>query len=118
VPVGDYAAGYDELSPDLQAYDRYLLGGKTPHEVPELMAERSPIVYAERVRTPTLVLVGRNDSRCPYGQAMAWVHAVRSAGGDVEVYEYDSGHSSYDVDEVVRQTKLGVDFLTRHLRVE
>jgi dipeptidyl aminopeptidase/acylaminoacyl peptidase len=118
VPVGDYAAGYDELSPDLQAYDRYLLGGKTPHEVPELMAERSPIVYAERVRTPTLVLVGRNDSRCPYGQAMAWVHAVRAAGGDVEVYEYDSGHSSYDVDEVVRQTKLGVDFLTSHLRAE
>ena len=115
VPVGDYAAGYDELSPDLQAYDRYLLGGKSPHEVPELMAERSPIVYAERVRTPTLVLVGRNDSRCPYGQAMAWVDAVRAAGGSVEVYEYESGHSSYDIEEVIRQARTVLGFLSRHL---
>jgi dipeptidyl aminopeptidase/acylaminoacyl peptidase len=115
VPVGDYAAGYDELSPDLQAYDRYLLGGKTPHEVPELMAERSPISYAERVRTPTLVLVGRNDSRCPYGQAMAWVERVQAAGGHVEVYEYATGHSSHDVDEVVRQVREVLDFLARHV---
>ena len=118
VPVGDYAAGYDELSPDLQAYDRYLLGGKSPHEVPELMAERSPIVYAERVRTPTLVLVGKNDSRCPYAQAIAWVDAVRAAGGSVEVYEYDAGHSSYDVDEVVRQTGVILEFLSRNVPAE
>ena len=115
VPVGDYAAGYDELSPDLQAYDRYLLGGKTPHEVPELMAERSPIVYAERVKTPTLVLVGRNDTRCPYAQAMAWVDAVRDSGGDAEVYEYEAGHSSLDMDEVVRQMRAVFDFLARHI---
>jgi dipeptidyl aminopeptidase/acylaminoacyl peptidase len=115
VPVGDYEAGYDELSPDLQAYDRYLLGGKTPHEVPELMAERSPISYASRVRTPTLVLVGRNDTRCPYGQAIAWVDAVRANGGAVEVYEYDSGHSSHDVDEVVRQMRAVLEFLARHV---
>ena len=101
VPVGDYVAGYDQLSPDLQAYDRYLLGGKTPHELPELMAERSPIVYADRVRTPTIVLAGRNDTRCPFEQAMTWVDAVRAAGGEVEVYEYDTGHVSFDVNEVV-----------------
>jgi len=115
VPVGDYAAGYDELSPELQAYDRYLLGGKTPHEVPDLMAERSPIVYAANVRTPTLVLVGRNDTRCPYGQAMAWVDAARAHGGDVEVYEYDTGHTSFDVEEVIRQMRLVFDFLARHV---
>jgi dipeptidyl aminopeptidase/acylaminoacyl peptidase len=115
VPVGDYAAGYEDLSPDLQAYDRYLLGGKSPHDVPDLMAERNPIVYVDSVRTPTLVLVGRNDSRCPYGQAMAWVDAVRARGGEVEVYEYDTGHSSFDVDEVVRQMRVVFEFLTRRV---
>ena len=50
VPIGDYAMGYDELSPLLQAYDRALLGGKTPHEVPELMRDRSPINFADHVR--------------------------------------------------------------------
>jgi dipeptidyl aminopeptidase/acylaminoacyl peptidase len=115
VPVGDYAACYDELSPDLQAYDRYLLGGKTPHEVPELMAERSPIVYADRVRTPTIVLAGRNDTRCPLDQAVTWVERVRAAGGEVELYEYETGHISYDVDEVVRQMRAVLDFLARHV---
>ena len=115
VPVGDYVAGYDQLSPDLQAYDRYLLGGKTPHELPELMAERSPIAYADRVRTPTIVLAGRNDTRCPFEQAMTWVEAVRAAGGEVEVYEYDTGHISFDVDEVVRQMRAILDFLARHV---
>ena len=115
VPVGDYEACYDELSPDLQAYDRYLLGGHTPHELPELMAERSPIVYADRVRTPTIVLAGRNDTRCPFDQAVAWVEAVRAAGGEVELYEYETGHISFDVDEVVRQMRTILDFLARHV---
>lgn len=115
VPVGDYAACYDELSPDLQAYDRYLLGGKTPHELPELMAERSPIAYAEAVRTPTIVLAGRNDTRCPFDQAVTWVEAVRTAGGQVELYEYETGHVSFDVDEVVRQMRAILDFLGRHV---
>ena len=115
VPIGDYAACYDELSPDLQAYDRYLLGGKTPHELPELMAERSPIAYADRVRTPTIVLAGRNDTRCPFDQAVAWVDAVRAAGGEVELYEYGTGHVSFDVDEVVRQIAAILDFLGRHV---
>jgi dipeptidyl aminopeptidase/acylaminoacyl peptidase len=115
VPVGDYAASYEQLSPDLQAYDRYLLGGKTPKEVPELMAERSPIVYADRVRTPTIVLAGRNDTRCPFDQAVAWVDAVRAAGGEVELYEYETGHVSFDVDEVVRQMRAILDFLARHV---
>ena len=115
VPVGDYEACYDQLSPDLQAYDRYLLGGHTPHELPDLMAERSPIVYADRVRTPTIVLAGRNDTRCPFDQAVAWVEAVRAAGGEVELYEYETGHISFDVDELVRQMRTILDFLARHV---
>jgi dipeptidyl aminopeptidase/acylaminoacyl peptidase len=115
VPVGDYVACYAELSPDLQAYDRYLLGGHTPDELPELMAERSPIAYADRVRTPTIVLAGRNDTRCPFDQAVAWVDAVRAAGGEVELYEYETGHVSHDVDEVVRQMRVILGFLARHV---
>ena len=30
VPVGDYADGYEELSPMLQAYDRALSAGRPP----------------------------------------------------------------------------------------
>ena len=47
VPVGDYEDGYEELSPLLQAYDRALLGGAEPKDVPELMRDRNPINFAD-----------------------------------------------------------------------
>ena len=50
VPVGDYEPGYEELSPLLQEYDRALLGGKTPKELPDLMRDRNPINFADDVR--------------------------------------------------------------------
>ena len=72
VPVGDYELSYDDMSPILQAYDRALLGG-TPADVPELMADRNPINFADNVRAPVLFVIGENDSRCPLRQAMAYV---------------------------------------------
>jgi dipeptidyl aminopeptidase/acylaminoacyl peptidase len=115
VPVGDYEAGYEELSPILQAYDRALLGGKTPAELPELMRERNAINFADEVVAPVLFLIGRNDSRCPYGQAMAYVDKLAAREHPHEVYVYETGHASFDVDERVRQLALNRDFLTRHV---
>jgi len=114
VPVGDYAAGYEDLSPTLQAYDRALLGG-TPAELPELMRERSPISYVDRVTAPLLILAGSNDSRCPIRQVMLYVDRLRERGHAHELYVYATGHSSFDVDERVRQRALVLDFLARHV---
>jgi dienelactone hydrolase len=116
VPVGDYAASHEGLSPPLAAYDRYLLGG-TLQEQAELVRERSPITYADHVRTPVLCLIGEHDSRCPPAQAYRWVDAVRARGGDVEVYSYATGHSSFVVDEELRQMRAVLDFLHRKLGV-
>jgi dipeptidyl aminopeptidase/acylaminoacyl peptidase len=112
VPVGDYADGYDQLSPSLQAYDRALLGG-TPPEVPQLMKERSPIEYVDRVTAPILFLIGENDSRCPLPQAMLFVDRLRERDHPHELYLYGTGHGSYDLDERVRQLAVVLDFLAR-----
>jgi dipeptidyl aminopeptidase/acylaminoacyl peptidase len=114
VPVGDYAAGYEDLSPTLQAYDRALLGG-TPAEVPTLMAERSPISYVDRVMSPILFLAGRNDSRCPLGQVLRYTDRLKARRHPHELYIYDVGHSSYDIDERLRQLALILDFLARQV---
>jgi dipeptidyl aminopeptidase/acylaminoacyl peptidase len=114
VPVGDYAAGYEDLSPTLQAYDRALLGG-TPAEVPQLMAERSPISYVDRVTAPILFLAGRNDSRCPLPQVLLYTDRLKARGHPHELYIYESGHSSYDTEERVRQRALILHFLARHV---
>jgi dipeptidyl aminopeptidase/acylaminoacyl peptidase len=61
------------------------------------------------------VLVGENDTRCVPAQVYAYVDALKEAGGDVEVYSYGTGHSSYVVDEELRQWRTVVDFLRRRV---
>jgi dipeptidyl aminopeptidase/acylaminoacyl peptidase len=115
VPVGDYEAGFDELSPLLQAYDKALLGGATPKERPDLMRDRNAINFADDVRAPVLFFIGRNDSRCPYGQAMAYVERLAAREHPHEVVVYETGHAAFEVDEKVRQVANARDFLRRHL---
>jgi dipeptidyl aminopeptidase/acylaminoacyl peptidase len=112
VPVGDYEAGYEDLSPLLQAYDRALLGAP-PSEVPELMRHRNPINFADRVRAPVLFLAGEHDSRCPIRQVMLYADRLAARGHPHEVYRFPTGHSSFDVDERVRQVRTILDFLDR-----
>jgi len=114
VPIADYEAAYDESSPLLQAYDRALLGA-SPHDLPELMRDRNPINFVDEVRAPLLILVGRNDSRCPYGQAMRYVERLEARGHPYELYVYETGHAAFDVEERIRQVRLILDFLTRHV---
>lgn len=116
VPVGDYAMGYDDLSPNLQAYDRALLGG-TPADVPELMRDRSPIEFADRVQAPVLFLIGEADSRCPLRQALAYVEKLAARGHPHEVYRFATGHGSFDVEETIRQQRLILEFLAAHLQL-
>ncbi len=114
VPVGDYAMGYDDLSPLLQAYDRALLGG-TPAEVPQLMAERSPISYVDSVKAPILVLAGEADTRCPIGQVMAYVDRLRARDHPHELYLFPTGHAPFQIDERIHQTGIVLEFLARHV---
>jgi dipeptidyl aminopeptidase/acylaminoacyl peptidase len=115
VPVGDYEAGYEDLSPLLQAYDRALLGGKEPKDVPELMRDRNAINFADAVQAPVLFLIGENDSRCPLRQAMAYVEKLEARGHPHEVYVFSAGHGSFDVDERARQMGTVLEFLGRHV---
>jgi pimeloyl-ACP methyl ester carboxylesterase len=112
IPVGDYELSYDDMSPELQAYDRALLGG-APSEVPELMADRNPIYFADEVTAPVMFVIGENDSRCPFRQAMAYVEKLRDRGAPHEVYLFGTGHGSYDIDEEIRQQRAILDFLAR-----
>ena len=114
VPVGDYMASYDDSAPSLQAYDRTLVGGVV-HDLPDFIRERSPITYVDQVRAPVLVLIGENDTRCVPEQAYNYVNALTDAGGEAEVYSYGEGHSSYIVEEELRQWRAVLEFLRRRI---
>ena len=111
VPVGDYAESYDESAPSLQAYDRSLIGGVV-HDLPDFVRERSPLTYVDRVKAPVLFLVGEHDSRCPPKQAFNYIEALRERGGETEVYTYGEGHSTYIVEESLREWRTVLDFST------
>ena len=112
VAVADYVAAYADESPLLQAYDRALLGG-TPDDVPQLMKERSPIEYVDRVTAPLLLLAGEHDSRCPLPQILNYVERLKTRGHPHELYLFGTGHSSFDVDERIRQLGVVLDYLSR-----
>jgi dienelactone hydrolase len=115
IPVGDNTACHYECAPALQAYDIAMMGG-TPEEKPELYRERSPLTYAgDAARTPTLVIAGENDSRCPIGQVRWFVDAVRVRGGDIRLHTYDSGHHANATDELLLHAELELAFLAEHV---
>jgi acetyl esterase/lipase len=110
VPVADYIAAFEDEAPILQALDRALFGG-SPDEVPDLYRERNPIEYVDAVAAPLLILAGENDSRCPIRQIWNYVGRLRDRGVEPTVYTYTTGHSSFDIDERVRQNAIVLDHL-------
>jgi len=53
--------------------------GVGPQDGFEVLWKHSPLAYAHRVRTPTL-LVQCDDLRCPIGEAEQYFRALRDAG--------------------------------------
>jgi dipeptidyl aminopeptidase/acylaminoacyl peptidase len=114
VPVADYVAAYEDEAPSLQMMDRGLFGGG-PEEFRAMYEERSPITYVDRVAAPVLILAGENDSRCPIRQIDNYADALRARGGEVELYRYTTGHSSFVVEERVRQVRAQLAFVASHV---
>jgi dienelactone hydrolase len=114
VPVADYVAAYADESEGLQAFDRSLFGG-SPEEKPELYRQRSPITHVERVRTPLLLMVGDNDTRCPLRQVLNYADRLRELGKPFELDRFDAGHGALVTSERIRQVEFALDFAARHV---
>jgi dipeptidyl aminopeptidase/acylaminoacyl peptidase len=114
VPVGDYVRAYEEEAPSLQAMDRALFGG-TPEDEPELFRRANPITYVDDVRAPVMFVIGENDSRCPVGQALAYVDRVKAREHPHELYLYTTGHGSLATEETVAQQRAILAFLRSHV---
>lgn len=62
--------------------------GGTPVEEGEWYREHSPSTYAHRATTPTLIIHGESDNRCPIGQGEEMFTALHQAGCEVEFARY------------------------------
>lgn len=59
--------------------------GGRPHEVPDVYRRSSPITYAHRCTTPTLLVQGEADFRCPAGQSEQFYTHLKVAGCPTEM---------------------------------
>jgi dipeptidyl aminopeptidase/acylaminoacyl peptidase len=66
------------------------LGGR-PHEIPEIYQRCSPITYAHRCTTPTLLIQGEADYRCPAEQAEQFYAVLKASGCTVEMLRFPGG---------------------------
>ena len=60
------------------------LGGR-PYEIPDIYARCSPITYAHRCATPTLLIQGEHDWRCPAEQSEQFYSTLKASGCIVEM---------------------------------
>jgi len=79
------------------------------------MADRNPINFADDVAAPVLFVIGENDSRCPFRQAMAYVDRLAARGHPHQVYLFGTGHGSNDMEEEVRQIRTILEFLAKNV---
>jgi dipeptidyl aminopeptidase/acylaminoacyl peptidase/CubicO group peptidase (beta-lactamase class C family) len=61
-------------------------------------SEMSPLAHADAVRTPTLLLHGEADLRCPVGQAEQWHTALREQGVPVRLVRYPGASHLFILD--------------------
>jgi dipeptidyl aminopeptidase/acylaminoacyl peptidase len=80
-----------------------------PWENPGLYRDQSPVFSAGKVKTPTLILHGTDDTRVPYSQGQEWYAALRAQEVECQLIGYPrSGH-------IVREPHLMKDLQLRVL---
>jgi dipeptidyl aminopeptidase/acylaminoacyl peptidase len=103
-PVTDYFSQH--WNSNIGAWDAWFLGGQ-PEDGTAHYRERSPVFFADRVTTPTLLTAGTEDRCTPPGQAMEFYRALRERDVPVEVAIYPGeGHG-------VRKFPAYLDLVTR-----
>jgi len=95
------------------------LGGPI-HRLPDVYWQRSPIAHARNCRTPTLLLQGEDDIRCPMEQAEQFYSALKDNGCEVELVRMKKCNHGGQIRGrgALRRFRLDVmrDWFDRHLR--
>ena len=104
-PMTDLAMEYGAEEAGINAYDTWFMGN--PYENLPLFSGRSPVTYVKRVKTPTLILCGENDTTDPAEQCYQFHRGLRRYGVETEFVVYPrEGHG-------IREEKHRIDMLNR-----
>lgn len=92
------------------------MGDPTTEEGKALLKERSPLFYADKIKTPLLVVQGANDPRVNKREADQIVVALRDRGYPVEyIVAPDEGHGFQRPQNNLAMYMEAEKFLAKHL---
>ncbi|XP_071960094.1 acylamino-acid-releasing enzyme-like [Antedon mediterranea] len=85
-------------------------------EVYAAMFEKSPLFHVDKVKTPTMIMIGNADKRVPPQQGYEYAKALKAREVEVRVLTYpDDNHSlaktNYEADAFINMFKWFVDHL-------
>jgi dipeptidyl aminopeptidase/acylaminoacyl peptidase len=103
---------------DYNVRARFAFGGSPwAGDNEKIYREQSPITYAARIRTPTLILSNTGDARVPITQSYRLFHALKDNGVPVKFVAYPiSGHFPADPQRRQDVVKRWLAWLDQYLR--
>jgi len=116
-PVSNRASSYGVA--DIGPFFAVQEMGGLPHEIPEVYWRCSPLTYAHRCTTPTLLIQGEADYRCPAEQGEQFYAVLKASGCVVEMLRLPgSSHAgSIQGPPIVRraQNEALLDWMNRYV---
>lgn len=96
--------------------------GGHPHEIPEVYERCSPITYAHRCRTPTLMIQSELDWRCPAEQSEQFYTVLKANGCVVEMLRQPGGYHGASISGAVNLRRAHndamLDWFARYLSAD
>ena len=95
--------------------------GATLWQQPQKYIQHSAIMFADRIKTPLLLMTGEQDHNVPARQAMEMYYALRRLGKEVEWVSYvNGGHGmpTSTVEEVKDYHNRILSWYERHLKAD
>jgi dipeptidyl aminopeptidase/acylaminoacyl peptidase len=93
--------------------------GGHPWEIPEVYRDCSPLTYAHQCKTPTLLLQGEHDWRCPTPESEQFYTALKAAGCPVEMVRFPSSYHAGSIRGAVAvrraQNEALLDWMNRYV---
>ncbi|MFI7357054.1 alpha/beta fold hydrolase [Streptomyces avidinii] len=110
------APGCGRFQPELCAmYERVAVSGRPDPEARALLEQRSPSAVGDRIKVPTLIVQGQDDSLFPLDQADAMAKAIAANGAPVSVDWAAGGHDG-GMREADRVEARVASWFDRHLK--
>jgi dipeptidyl aminopeptidase/acylaminoacyl peptidase len=88
-----------------------------PYRQSELFNKKSPIYYVRNVKTPTLIIHGKDDPCVPVAQGQEFFRALKELGVETELIIYPrEGHGWQERKHKIDAFQRHLDWFDRHMK--